>query len=108
MLTMLNYDVLLAEDGQEAVDMVREHAVTIDAILVDQFMPRKDGVTATREIRESEAAGYIRKRQTIVAVTTAAGPEAQAKLLEAGIDVFLRKPLSLAKLKQTLLLSSMG
>lgn len=102
MLTMLKYDVLLAEDGQEAVDIVREHADTIDAILMDQSMPRKDGITATREIRALEAAGLLRHRQTIIAVTAAAGPEAQAQFLDAGTDVFLPKPLSLAKLDQTL------
>lgn len=99
---MLNYDVLLAEDGQEAVDIVREHADTIDAILMDQFMPRKDGITATKEIRALEAAGLLRHRQTIIAVTAAAWPEAQAQFLDAGIDLFLPKTLSLAKLEQTL------
>ena len=99
---MLNYDVLLAEDGQEAVEIVMEHALIIDAILMDQSMPRKDGVTATREIRELEAAGLLGKRQNIIAVTAAVGPEAQAQFLEAGTDMFLPKPLSLAKLEQAL------
>lgn len=103
MLTMLKYDVLLAGDGQEAIDIVKEHADTIDAILMDQSMPRKDGVTATQEIRALEAAGLVRNRQTIIAVTAAAGPEAQAQFLKAGTDVFLPKPLSLATLERTLL-----
>jgi CheY-like chemotaxis protein len=102
MLAMLNYDVLLAQDGQEAVDIVTEYDQTIDAILMDQSMPRKDGITATREIRALEAAGSISKRQTIIAVTAAVGSEAQAQFVEAGTDVFLPKPLSLAKLEQVL------
>lgn len=102
MLTMLNYDVLLAEDGQEAIDVVKEHAEIIDAVLMDHSMPRKDGITATREIRALEAAGTLRRRQNIIAVTAAAGPEAQAQFSDAGTDVFLSKPLSLAKLEQTL------
>ncbi len=102
MLRTLNYDVLLAEDGQEAIDIVMEHALTIDAILMDQSMPRKDGITATREIRGLEAVGFLCKRQIIIAVTAAAGPEAQAQFLDAGTDMFLPKPLSLAKLEQTL------
>lgn len=102
MLTLLNYDVLLAEDGQEAIDIVTEHAQTIDAILMDQSMPRKDGITATREIRALEATGRICKRQTIIAVTAAAGPEAHKLFLEAGTDMFLSKPLSFAKLEQSL------
>jgi CheY-like chemotaxis protein len=102
MLTMLNYDVLVASDGQEAVDVVLEHSHTIDAILMDQIMPRKDGITATKEIRALEAAGRC-KRQTIIAVTAAAGPESHAQFAEAGTDMFLSKPLSLTKLEQTLL-----
>lgn len=102
MLTMLKYDVLLAEDGEEAVDIVKEHNSTIDAILMDQSMPRKDGITTTKEIRELEAAGFLGRRQTIIAVTAAAGAEAQDQFLEAGTDIFLSKPLSMAKLAQTL------
>jgi CheY-like chemotaxis protein len=103
MLKMLDYDVLLAEDGQEAIDIVVEHAQTIDAILMDQSMPVKDGITATREIRDLEVAGVVPKHQIIIAVTAAAGPEAQTQFLEAGTDVFLSKPLSLVKLERTLL-----
>ena len=102
MLRLLNYDVLLAEDGQEAIDIVMEHAQTIDVILMDQSMPRKDGITATKEIRALEAAGLISKRQTIIAVTAAAGPQSHKHFLEAGADMFLSKPLSFAKLDQSL------
>ena len=102
MLTTLKYDVLLAEDGQEAIDIVMEHSQAIDVILMDQSMPRKDGITATREIRAFEAAGRLANRQIIIAVTAAAGPEAQTQFLEAGTDMFLSKPLSLVKLEQTL------
>lgn len=102
MLKMLNHDVLLAEDGQEAIDIVKQHAHDIDAILMDQSMPRKDGITAIREIRELEAAGLLAKRQTLIAVTAAAGLESRKQFLEAGTDMFLSKPLSLVKLEQAL------
>ena len=69
---------------------------------MDQSMPRKDGVTATREIRGSEAKGVLVRKQTIIAVTAAAGPEAHALFSEAGCDLFLAKPLSLAKLERAL------
>ena len=54
MLTALGYEVIVAEDGQEAVDTFLAKWDTIDAILMDQSMPRKDGLTATREIRDLE------------------------------------------------------
>lgn len=108
MLKMLHYDILLAEDGQEAIDMVIEHGENIDAILMDHSMPRKDGITATREIRALEASGVVARRQNIIAVTAVAGPEAHSLFAEVGADLFLAKPLSLAKLEQSLLLYFAG
>jgi CheY-like chemotaxis protein len=102
MLRVLNCDVLLAEDGQEAVDIVKEYDLSIDAILVDQSMPKKDGITATKEILALEASGIVRKVHTIIAVTAVVGPEAREQFLKAGIDMFLSKPLSLIKLEQTM------
>jgi CheY-like chemotaxis protein len=62
-------------------------------------MPRKDGVTATREIRELEAAGKLTRRP-IIAVTAVVNSESQAYFQEAGADDFLAKPLSLERLKE--------
>ena len=43
MLTTLKYSVLIATDGQEAIDRTLEHDDVIDAILMDQSMPRRTG-----------------------------------------------------------------
>ena len=102
MLTVLGYKVLLAEDGQESIEQVITHDDVIDAILMDQSMPRKDGLTATREIREMEADGSLRGRRTIIAVTAVVGAQAQALCQLAGTDGFLAKPLSLRRLEETL------
>lgn len=102
MLTTLGYDVITAEDGCEALEQLRLHDATVDAILMDQSMPRKDGVTATREIRELEAAGTLLRHRPIIAVTAVVSTEAQALFKDAGADDFLAKPLSLKKLETTL------
>ena len=102
MLTTLGYDVLTAEDGTEAVDQLRLHDATIDAVLMDQSMPRKDGITATREIRELEASGILARHRPIIAVTAVVSGQAQALFKDAGADDFLAKPLSLKKLETTL------
>ena len=101
MLLSLGYTVLLASDGQEAIDQLLAHDSTIDAILMDQSMPIKDGVTATREIRELETKGTVKSRP-IIAVTAVVSTQAQALFKEAGADDFLAKPLSLGKLEKTL------
>lgn len=102
MLTSLGYQVLLADDGQEAIEQIIRHDSTIDAILMDQSMPRKDGITATREIRALEEAGRLSRRRPIIAVTAVVSAEAQALFTSAGTDDFLAKPMSLNKLEQTL------
>jgi CheY-like chemotaxis protein len=101
MLISLGYTVLLAPDGQEAIDQLLAHDSSIDAILMDQSMPIKDGVTATREIRELETKGAV-KRRPIIVVTAVVSTQAQALFKEAGADEFLAKPLSLGRLEKTL------
>ena len=79
-----------------------KHDNNVDAILMDQSMPQKDGVTATREIRAMEAVGTLSRRRPIIALTAVVGAQAQALFKSAGADDFLTKPLSLSKLEQTL------
>lgn len=103
MLTALGYNVILAEDGDVGIEKLQQHDELIDVVLMDQFMPRKDGVTATREIRAMEAEGlFVRSPRTIIAVTAGVGPHAQTLCQEAGMDDFLTKPLSMAKLEDVM------
>ena len=104
MLTVLKYQVLLADDGEEAIEQMMKHDATIDAILMDQSMPVKDGITATKEIRALETAGTLSRRRPIIAVTAVVSAQAQALFKAAGADDFLTKPLSLSNLEKTLAL----
>lgn len=52
LLQEFGYNVVLAEDGQDAVDKYKEHAAAINMILMDVMMPRKDGLMAKDEIVE--------------------------------------------------------
>jgi CheY-like chemotaxis protein len=104
MLTKLGYEVLAANDGCEAIIEVVKHNGKIDAILMDQSMPNKDGVTTTQEIRALEAAGKLSRRTPIIAVTAVVNSEAQGAFQDAGADDFLAKPLALEKLKDTLVM----
>lgn len=102
MLMALKYQVITAEDGEQAIQQILQHDAVIDAILMDQSMPVKDGVTATKEIRAMEEAGTLSRRRPIIAVTAVVSPEAQELFKSAGADDFLTKPLALGKLGQTL------
>ncbi|MBW4055263.1 MAG: response regulator [Proteobacteria bacterium] len=58
-LTDHGYTVIVAEDGQDAVDTYKENMDRVDLVLMDVMMPRKDGVTAYKEISEVNASSKI-------------------------------------------------
>jgi CheY-like chemotaxis protein len=77
-----------ANDGLEAVEAAR--AGRFDLILMDIKMPRMDGVTAARAIRELPGeAGEV----PIVALTANADPDDAADYLAAGMDGVVEKPM---------------
>lgn len=102
MLSSLGYSVLLANDGDQAIEQIMKHDEIIDLILMDHSMPVKDGVGVTREIRDLENSGKLSKRHTIIALTAVVSTESRAQFKSAGADDFLAKPLSFAKLQETL------
>ncbi len=54
-LEILGFQVLNADDGQQAVDVFRRHAGEIDLVLMDMTMPRMDGREAFLKIRDLRA-----------------------------------------------------
>jgi signal transduction histidine kinase/ActR/RegA family two-component response regulator len=73
-------------DGEEAVAKARAGA--FDLVLMDIQMPRMDGLTATRRLRES---GF---KKPIVALTAHALKHERDLALRSGFDEYLTKPLS--------------
>ena len=92
-----------AEDGQQAVDMFTTEAEnkSYDIIFMDISMPIMNGFQATRAIREVEhrsaADGAL-----IIALTGLAGSHDQAEAFEAGVDVYLTKPVSFKSVAELL------
>ena len=91
----LGFDVpQTAANGQDALDRMTQNAV--DLLVTDIRMPEMDGAEATRRIREFCPA------IPIIAVTANAFDEDRRRAFEAGVDDFLTKPLSKAKLFETI------
>ncbi|MEM8549908.1 MAG: response regulator, partial [Verrucomicrobiota bacterium] len=98
-LEKLGCEVFLAEDGQQALNLMR--AGEFDCILMDCQMPVLDGYAATHAIRE----GYhgIRQRDIhIIAMTAHAMQGDKQKCLQAGMDDYLAKPVTLHHLAEAL------
>ncbi len=82
-----NYNTLEAKDGEEALNVFNENKDKINLILLDVMMPKKDGWTVLREIRNESNVPVI--------MLTARGEE-QDELFgfELGVDEYISKPFS--------------
>jgi PAS domain S-box-containing protein len=94
-LESLGCAVETVEDGRQAVEAVRQGHY--DLVLMDCHMPEMDGFSATRAIRDAEAAEG-RVRTPIVALTADALAGDREKSLAAGMDDHLTKPVTLERL----------
>ncbi|GAB5401838.1 MAG: hypothetical protein Aurels2KO_00690 [Aureliella sp.] len=95
MLSSLNHNVTYAGTGQEAIDACESGH--FDLVLMDIQMPVIDGLEATAHIRASEKG--VGRRQLICALTAHAGPEDRQRCADAGMDMFLEKPVPIESLR---------
>jgi len=79
-------DVLVAKDGLDAVEQLRDH--TPDVMLVDIEMPRMDGYELTTRVRSDENLQHI----PIIMITSRAGAKHRQKALDLGVDMYMSKP----------------
>ncbi|GAB3344881.1 ATP-binding protein [Lysobacter tyrosinilyticus] len=86
------YDVEAVVDGEEA--LARALQQPPDLVLSDVMMPRMDGVTLLRRLREEPATATI----PVVLLSARAGEEAIVAGLETGADDYLVKPFSAREL----------
>jgi two-component system cell cycle response regulator DivK len=91
-LTFHGYEVSVAADGREGVALARE--LKPDLILMDIQMPGMDGMTAGGILKGDPATSGLK----IVAITSFAMRGDQEKILAAGFDGYLSKPISTREL----------
>jgi len=94
LLHLSEMNISVANNGQEAVDMIDQSEVPFDLVLMDINMPIMDGYTATQTIRlESQY-----DSMPIVAFTALVVESEIEKMFNCGINAFLAKPLNIGKL----------
>ncbi|NNM61121.1 MAG: response regulator [Steroidobacteraceae bacterium] len=95
-LRRAGYEVVEAVDGVEALDYAR--ANTVDLVLTDVNMPKMDGITLVRELRQLNPYKFI----PMLVLTTEAGPEKKLQGKQAGATGWLVKPFNPEKLLATI------
>jgi len=96
MLQKVGIEVSIANNGQEAVEKYKAQQESYHLILMDLQMPVMSGYEATKHIREFD------KEIPIVALTAAAMVEDKQKVLEAGMNDHLGKPINTDKLYEVI------
>lgn len=86
------YEVLLAVDGEDGLDVARAKAP--DLVLMDMSLPTVDGWEATRRLKADDVLRHI----PVIALTAHAMANDREKALEAGCDDYDTKPIELPRL----------
>src|SRR3990172_1892971 len=92
MLEPQGYDVVLARDGEEALQKARMDLP--DVVLLDIMMPGLDGFEVARQLRDSQETRTV----PIIMVTALNEVNDRVKALEVGADDFLTKPVDKTEL----------
>ena len=87
------FDVLIARDGQYAIDMTRQYQP--DLVVLDMMMPEKDGLQVCRELGDEVQARGL----PILILTARADEETKVAVLRNGATDFLTKPFSITELR---------
>lgn len=83
------FDVVLAEDGQEALDYAKENGADVpDLVLTDINMPNVNGFELIEGLRQLDAYKYI----PMLVLTTEAGSDKKNRGREVGATGWLVKP----------------
>jgi CheY-like chemotaxis protein len=81
------YEILVAENGQQALASLREHP-EVDLVVLDRMMPDMDGLAVLKEIKR-----VVKRRDVpVILQTAAAAPHQVREGIEAGAFYYLTKP----------------
>jgi len=96
LLTRWGYEVTVAPNGREAIDLLASRPA--DLLLLDLQMPVLDGFATLAEVRGNSRLAHL----PAIALTAFAMREDRDRILAAGFDAYLTKPLRFKELEQAL------
>ena len=93
-LRLEHHDVMLAADGEEALDQLASHPA--DAVILDVMMPKLDGLEVCRRLRQGG------DRTPVLMLTARDAIDDRVEGLDVGADDYLVKPFALRELQARL------
>jgi two-component system sensor histidine kinase RpfC len=87
-LKKAGHNVTLADDGEQALDMLTAHLDKIDLLIVDKNMPERSGDEVVQALRFLDTT----KDLPVIMLTADATPEAKKTSMAMGVNLFLTKP----------------
>src|SRR5690606_23408245 len=91
-------DVVSADDGLQALDLLAANAARFDAVLMDVEMPVMNGLEATEQLRKLPGCATL----PVIAVTAQAMPNDRQQCMDAGMNDYISKPINPRMLYQLL------
>lgn len=85
------FQISIANDGQEALEMLQQADTTTDLVVSDVMMPRMNGFELTKAIRADEKLRHL----PIVLLTALSSEDKQERGMNVGADAYIAKPFSL-------------
>lgn len=95
-LETLNFEIQCVSTGEECWSMIKNGAL-FDVIFLDMHLPKMDGFELAKKIRS-----ILGDEVKIIGVTALAMSGDREKVLEAGCDDYIAKPIFLNELKEIL------
>ena len=93
-LTYYGYEVIEATNGEEGINLAREHSPSL--IIMDIQMPVMDGITAAKILKNDPLTKGIK----MIALTSFAMKGDRERFIEAGFDDYLSKPIDTRQLPE--------
>lgn len=97
MLIKLGFNADVVSNGHEAVKVLE--TISYDLVFMDVQMPEMDGIEATRLIRDASSA-VLNHKIPIIAMTAHATEGDRDRFIDAGMDDYLSKPVTLKTLRE--------
>ena len=91
-LTKENYEVVLAENGEEALALLQHGGIRL--VISDWNMPKMDGIDLCQHVRKASHLGYV----YLIMVTSRETKDEMLVGLWAGADDFVTKPIDATEL----------